>query len=113
MIIYSREDLISNDDPNEIFGSEKKMKKVGSGEFGLVYSVQDLSNQKLALKIMEIDKEKRFKRIEEEVSCLGKCSHTNIVKIEKLYYKNNQIWVNHLFDKVNNGTYGFRFEYFN
>jgi len=86
----SLQDLISKDDPNNIF---RDAKKVGEGAAGEVFLATDSRNgEKIAIKKMPLNSQ-NMKLLVTEIGIMKTSNHPNIVKYFDSYLMNEQIWV--------------------
>lgn len=86
----SLQDLLSNDDPNTIYGNQKK---IGEGAAGEVFSAFDnRSGQKVAIKKMPLNAQ-NMKLLVTEIAIMKSSSHPNIVQYFDSYLLGEQIWV--------------------
>jgi len=86
----SLHDLISKEDPNNIF---RDAKKVGEGAAGEVFLATDARNgEKVAIKKMPLNSQ-NMKLLVTEIGIMKTSNHPNIVKYFDSYLVNEQIWV--------------------
>src|SRR5690606_23024219 len=72
----SLDELLSNDDPNQIYSN---FKKIGEGAAGQVFvAVDTRTGRKVAVKKMELD-EDNTKLIMGEIHIMRSCNHPNII----------------------------------
>ncbi|KAL6077188.1 Serine/threonine-protein kinase pakA [Balamuthia mandrillaris] len=90
-IIYSSEDLISKDDPREIY---KNQTKIGEGAAGTVYLADDPRNgNKVAIKKMALDADGE-EYVIGEIHMMKSSDHPNIVKYYDSYIVDKtELWV--------------------
>jgi len=86
----SLSDLISRDDPTQIF---KGMKKIGEGAAGEVFvATNSKTGQKVAVKKMEINNE-NIKLLATEISIMKSSKHPNVVEYTESYIVDEKMWV--------------------
>ena len=85
----SADQLVSKDDPNQIYSD---MKKIGEGAAGEVFLAFDKSGNKVAVKKMQLNGES-LKLLITEISIMKSSSHPNIVNYYASYIVEDQLWV--------------------
>ena len=85
-------DEVNNDkgDPEKLY---KILQKVGQGNYGSVYKIQDIkTGQILAAKICKIESN-NSESFNREINMLRQCDSPYILKYYGSYIKNNKIWI--------------------
>jgi protein-serine/threonine kinase len=90
-IMQRLKSLVTSGDPNRSF---EKIKKIGQGASGSVYTARQLSNNRIvAIKQMELQSQPRKELIVNEIIVMRDSQHPNIVNYIDSFLVKSELWV--------------------